>query len=83
VVKEILESPREFAPSVGKIITNARAKMEIAERDRRLAIPRKYQPGEIRYDPKGRGYVADHNGDLKPQEVPDELTVSSARRKAS
>ena len=54
VLKEIIESPREFAPPVSKIVSIVRARMEIAERDRRLALPRKYQPGEIRYDPKGR-----------------------------
>ncbi|MDO8431333.1 MAG: hypothetical protein Q7S58_02880 [Candidatus Binatus sp.] len=79
VVKEIIESPAKFAPSVGEIVTKARARMEIAERDRRLAMPCKHTPGEVRYDPKGRKYVADENGDLQLREVPDEI-LNTGRR---
>jgi hypothetical protein len=39
--------------------------MRIVQRDRRLALLRKYKPGEVRYDPKDRRYVADTNGDLR------------------
>lgn len=81
VLREIIESPREFAPPVGLIIARACERMRIAERDRRLAVPRKYDPGEVRYDPKGRQYVADANGDLRiePSSEPME-ELKRARR---
>jgi hypothetical protein len=65
VLREIIESPREFVSPVGLIVSRAHEKMRIIERDHRLAVPRKYKPGEVRYDPKGRRYVADTNGDLR------------------
>jgi len=47
VLREIIESPREFVPPVGLIISRARERMRIAERDRQLAVPRKYVLGEV------------------------------------
>jgi hypothetical protein len=67
VVKEIIESPRLFAPPVGVIISSAREKMRLAELDRRLSVPRKYTPGEVRHSGKGQKFVADANGDLRPE----------------
>ena len=82
-LREIIESPREFAPSVGLIISRAREKMRIAERDRRLAVPQKCKPGEIRYDPKGRKYVADANGDLRLEQSNEPTEDLSSAQRAS
>jgi hypothetical protein len=83
VLREIIESPREFSPSVGLIISKARERMRIAERDRQLAIARKYEPGEVRYDPKGRKYVADANGDLRFVQVEEAMEDLNSTRRAS
>ena len=83
VLREIIESPREFVPSVGLIISKARERMRIAERDRRLAVPRKCKPGEVRYDPKGRRFVADANGDLRFEESNEPKEDLNSTRRAS
>jgi hypothetical protein len=83
VLREIIESPREFVPPVGLIVSRAHEKMRIVERDRRLAVPRKYKPGEVRYDPKGRRYVADANGDLRFVQSDETTEDLNNRRRAS
>jgi hypothetical protein len=83
VLREIIESPREFVPPVGLIISKAHERMRIIERDRRLAVPRKYEPGEIRYDPKGRKYVANANGDLSFVPSDEKTEDLSSTRRAS
>ena len=83
VLREIIESPREFVPPVGLIISRGHEKMRTIERDRRLAVPRKYKPGEVRYDPKGRRYVADTNGDLRFVQSDDATEDSRKSRRAS
>ena len=72
VLREIIESPREFVPPSGLIVTKVRERTGIAERDRQFALPRKYEPGEVRYSPKGRRFVADANDDLRLVR-PDEI----------
>ena len=83
VLREIIESPREFVPPVGLIISRAHEKMRIIERDRRLAVPRKYKPGEVCYDPKGRRYVADATGDLRFVQSDETTEDFSSNRRAS
>jgi hypothetical protein len=83
VLREIIESPREFVPPVGLIISRAHEKMRIIERDRRLAVPVKREPGEVRYDPKGRRYVADTNGDLRLVQSDETTEDLSSTRRAS
>jgi hypothetical protein len=82
VLKSIIESPREFAPPIGLITSNVRARMEIAERDRRLALPCKHPPGEVRYDPKGRKYVADTWGDLRLERPSEPMEDLNSTRRA-
>jgi hypothetical protein len=83
VLREIIESPREFVPPVGLIISRARERMRIAERDRQLAVPRKYKPGEVRYDGKGRRFVADANGDLRFEQSSESVEDANSTRSAS
>ena len=83
VLREIIESPREFVPPVGMIISRGHEKMRIIERNRRLAVPRKYKPGEVCYDPKGRRYVADANGDLRFVQSDETTEDLSNTRRAS
>ena len=83
VLREIIESPRDFVPPVGLIISRAHEKMRIIERDRRLAVPRKYKPGEVCYDPKGRRYVADATGDLRFVQSDETTEDFSSNRRAS
>jgi hypothetical protein len=83
VLREIIESPREFVPPVGLIISRANEKMRILERDRRLAVARKYKPGEVCYDPKGRRYMADTNGDLRFVRSDGTSEDLSSKRRAS
>lgn len=83
VLREIIESPREFVPPVGLIMSRARERMRIAERDRQLAVPRKYKPGEVRYDGKGRRFVADANGDLRFEQSSESVEDSNSTRRAS
>ena len=83
VLREIIESPREFVPPVGLIISRTRERMRIAERDRRLAVPPKCEPGEVRYTPKGRRYVADANGDLRFEPSSDSMEDLNSTRRAS
>jgi Loader and inhibitor of phage G40P len=82
-LREVIESPRDFVPPVGLIVSRALEKMRIVERDRRLAVPRKYKPGEVRYDPKGRRYVADANGDLRFVQSDETTEDLSNRQRAS
>src|ERR1700720_1480190 len=83
VLREMIESPREFVPPVGLIMSRARERMRIAERDRQLAVPRKYKPGEVRYDPKGRRFVADANGDLRFEQSDEPVEDLKSTRRAS
>jgi hypothetical protein len=80
VLRGIIESPREFVAPVGLIISRAHEKMRIIERDRQLTVPRKYKPGDVCYDPKGRRYVADANGDLRFVQSDKTEDLSSTRR---